>query len=168
MLVREARAEDLPQIVEIANALLASTSIEWTDSPHTLADRRHWFDEHCHAGAPVLVADSGSELAGFSYYGDFRDSSKWPGYRFTVEHTIHVRQRHWSSGVGRLLLETLMQRAAAAGKHVMVGAIDADNLASIEFHRRLGFVEVGRMPEIGWKLERWLSLVLMQRQLPAA
>jgi phosphinothricin acetyltransferase len=168
MLVRDAEDRDLPQIVEIANALLSTTSIEWTDTPHTLADRRHWLDQHRRAGEPVLVADSGSELVGFANYGDFRDARKWPGYRFTVEHSVHVRQHCWRAGVGRLLLEALMQRAAAAGKHVMVGAIDADNLASIDFHRRLGFVEVGRMPELGWKHERWLSLVLMQRQLPAA
>jgi L-amino acid N-acyltransferase len=168
MLVRDAEDRDLPQLLEITNALLSTTSIEWTDTPHTLADRRLWLDHHRSAGEPVLVADNGSELAGFATYGDFRDSSKWPGYRFTVEHSIHVRQRYWRSGVGRALLEALMQRAAAAGKHVMVGGIDADNLASIQFHQRLGFVEVARMPEIGWKFERWLSLVLMQRQLPAA
>jgi L-amino acid N-acyltransferase YncA len=168
MHVRDAEHRDLPQIVEIVNALLSSTTIEYTETPHTLADRRHWLEQHRKAGQAVLVADGDSELCGFANYGDFRDSAKWPGYRFTVEHTIHVRERYWRSGVGTRLLEALMQRAAADGKHVMVGAIDADNLASLDFHLRLGFVEVGRMPQVGWKLGRWLSLVLMQRQLAAA
>jgi phosphinothricin acetyltransferase len=62
-------------------------------------------------------------------------------------------------------MSALAARAHAAGKHVMVGAIDAENVASLRFHERLGFREVGRMPGIGFKLGRWLSLVLMQRHL---
>lgn len=165
MQVRDASEADLPQILELANVLLATTAIEWTDLPHTLESRRHWLAQHRSAGEPVLVADEAGELLGFANYGDFRDATKWPGYRFTVEHTIHVRERHWGRGVGRALLVALMARARAAGKHVMVAGIDADNEASIRFHARLGFVEVARMPEVGFKLDRWLTLVLMQRAL---
>jgi phosphinothricin acetyltransferase len=90
---------------------------------------------------------------------------KWPGYRFTVEHTVHVREDHWGSGAGRALMEELVERARAAGKHVMVGALDGANEASLRFHARLGFVEVARMPEVGRKFGRWLDLVLVQRIL---
>jgi phosphinothricin acetyltransferase len=166
MHIRDAEDADLPQIVEIVNAFLLTTTIEWTDVPHTLADRRVWLTSHHSAGDAVLVAEGDDGvIVGFANYGDFRDSRKWPGYRFTVEHTVHVRERYFGRGIGRLLLDALMQRAAAAGKHVMVAGIDADNQASIDFHRRLGFAEVGRMPAIGWKLERWLGLVFMQRRL---
>jgi L-amino acid N-acyltransferase len=165
MLIREARDSDLPEILEITNALIPTTSIEWTESLHTLEDRQGWLEEHRAGGDPVLVADGGGGLAGFATFSDFRDSKKWPGYRFTVEHTVHVRAERWGSGVGRNLMHALAERAAAAGKHVMVGAIDAENVASIRFHARLGFREVGRMPGIGFKLGRWLTLVLMQRRL---
>ena len=98
-------------------------------------------------------------------YDDFRDSQKWPGYRFTVEHSVHVRESAWGNGVGRALMLALMQHARVAGKHVMVGGIDADNEDSIRFHDRLGFVEVARMPELGYKLDRWLGLIFVQRML---
>ncbi len=165
MMIRDANESDLPQIVEIANALLATTAIEWTDVAHTLDSRRDWLAQHRAEGEPVLVAEEAGELLGYANYGDFRDAKKWPGYRFTVEHTIHVRERHWGRGVGRQLLEALIERARVAGKHVMIAGIDAENVASIHFHARLGFVEVARMPEIGFKLDRWQTLVLMQRTI---
>jgi L-amino acid N-acyltransferase YncA len=165
MLVRDAEERDLPQIVELVNALLETTSIEWTERPYTVEDRRSWLQAHQRAGECVLVAVRAGEVLGFASYGDFRDSRKWPGYRFTVEHTIHVSQAHWGAGVGRHLLEALSARAAAAGKHVMVAAIDGDNTGSIAFHLRCGFREVGRLPEVGWKLGRRRTLVLLQREL---
>lgn len=69
------------------------------------------------------------------------------------------------TGVGRQLLEALCRLAAAAGKHTIVAAIDAENEASLRFHEKLGFVEVARMPEVGTRFGRWLSLVLVQRHL---
>jgi phosphinothricin acetyltransferase len=102
-------------------------------------------------------------VVGFAAYEHFRGDGKWPGYRGTVEQTIHVRESHWGRGVGRALIEGLVERAQAAGLHVIVAAIDGDNEASIRFHERLGFVEVARMPQTGQKFGRWLDLVLMQR-----
>ncbi len=167
MLVRDAEDADLPRIVELVNALLPTTTIEWTEAPYTVEDRRVWLATHRRAGEPVLVAEVDGDVAGFASYGDFRDSRKWPGYRFVVEHTVHVQQRYWRTGVGRALIEALLQRAAAAGKRVMVAAVDGANPGSIRFHERCGFVEVARMPDIGFKLGRVLTLVLLQRAVPA-
>lgn len=165
MIIRDANDADVAEIVEIANALLPTTPIEWTDRLHTHAERLVWLHEHRRNGDAVMVADAGGKVEGFATYGDFRDAGKWPGYRFTVEHTVHVRERSWGKGIGRLLMTALTERAVAAGKHVMVAGIDAENNASIDFHARLGFAEVARLPAIGWKLNRWLTLVLMQRRL---
>jgi L-amino acid N-acyltransferase YncA len=167
VVIRDAEERDLPGIVDLVNALLSTTTIEWTDTPYSLEDRRAWLGRHRQAAEPVLVADVDGEIAGFASYGDFRDSRKWPGYRFVVEHTIHVQARHWGAGVGRALIEALVRRAAVAGKHVMVAAIDSENVGSIRFHERCGFVEVGRMPDIGFKLGRTLTLVLLQRDVRA-
>ena len=165
MIIRDALDADLSQILEIVNAFLSTTTTEWRETPYTLDDRREWLAQHRRAGHPVLVAEINSEVVGFSCYGDFRDAQKWPGYRFVVENTIHVRERHWGSGVGRALMEALVERAAAAGKRVMVAAVDAENVGSIRFHERCGFVEVARMPDIGFKFARSLTLVLLQRRV---
>jgi L-amino acid N-acyltransferase YncA len=98
-------------------------------------------------------------VIGFATYGDFR---AWPGYAQTVEHSLYVAPEHQRQGTGGLLLEALVARARADRLHVMVAGIAADNAASIALHAMLGFAEVGRMPEIGRKFDRWLDLVLMQ------
>jgi phosphinothricin acetyltransferase len=130
----------------------------------SVESRRTWLTAQAQRGDPVLVADD-REVIGFVAYGEFRDSTKWPGYRFTVEHSVHVRRDRWGTGVGRALMEELFACARSNGKHVMVGGIDGENEASLRFHERLGFVEVARMPQVGLMFDRWLDLVLVQRIL---
>jgi phosphinothricin acetyltransferase len=165
--IRPATPEDVPAITEIANAGIATTSTEWTTRPHTVEDRLRWLAAKREAGHPVLVADDGGEVVGWAAYGDFRDTTRWPGYLPTVEHTIHVREGRWGRGLGRALLDALAAEAAAAGKRVMIGAVDGENERSIAFHLRLGFVEVGRLPGVGEQFGRRLDLVLLQRDLDA-
>jgi L-amino acid N-acyltransferase len=131
--------------------------------------REAWLVEQWQLGNPVLVAvtqaESDGSVIGFASYDDVRNSVKWPGYRFTVEHTIHVEEGHQGTGVGSALLRALLGQATTAGKHVMIGAIDSENVRSIEFHLRHEFVEVARLPEAGFKFGRWCDLVLVQRPL---
>lgn len=161
MIIRPAVAADDPAITSIFNALIATTTIEWRESPHTAEDMHSWMDDH----EVVLVAESGDEVVGLAAFGWFRDAVHRPGYRFTVESTVHVREDHWGSGLGRRLMEELIVRARASGKHVMVAAVDGENDASVRFHERLGFVEVGRLAQLGEKFGRWLDLVLLQLTL---
>jgi L-amino acid N-acyltransferase YncA len=165
MRVRDATDDDLEATLVIYNQLVAETMVTWQDEPETLDERRAWVAARRARGFPVLVAvDEGSgTVAGIGAYGDFRDSISKSGYRFTVEHSIHVREGWRSRGVGPLLLDALVERARAAGVHVMVAGIDGANEGSIRFHERHGFVETARMPEVGYKFGRWLDLVLLQR-----
>ncbi len=165
MEIRDAREEDLPQVVAIQNALIPTTTIEWRDEPYAVDDRQRWLHEHRQHGDPVLVAVDGTRLLGFAAYSDFRDTHRWPGYRFVVEHTVHVREDQWGTGIGRALVEALVERARLAGKRVVVAAVDGDNAGSIRFHERVGFVEVARLPRLGFKHDRWLDLVLLQRDV---
>jgi L-amino acid N-acyltransferase len=166
MIVRSAVRADMAAVCDLYNALIPTTTVAWTETMQTLDERLAWFENQQQRSWPVLVgeAEDGS-IAGFASYGSFRGDGRWPGYRYTVEHTIHVAQSHWGSGVGRRLIETLLDHARDAGMHVMIGGIDADNDASLRFHERLGFTEVARMPEVGCKFGRWLDLVLMHRVL---
>ena len=128
----------------------------------TLADRLAWWQARVAQDYPVLVAVEGAEVMGFASFGDFR---AWPGYRFTVEHSVHVAEDQRGRGIGTALMRVLLERGTALGKHVMVAGIDADNAGSIRMHERLGFEATGHLKEVGWKFNRWLDLVFMQRQL---
>ncbi|MGD9700916.1 MAG: N-acetyltransferase family protein [Acidimicrobiia bacterium] len=168
MIIRDAVDHDMAAVKDLYNALIPTTTVAWTESVQTLRQRRTWFRRQQAAGHPVLVAEHDGDVIGFAAYGSFRGAGKWAGYRHTVEHTIHIRRSEWGTGVGRALIEALVERARHADVHVMVGAIDGDNLDSIRFHQRLGFTVVATMPEVGRKFDRWLDLVLVQRIIDPA
>jgi phosphinothricin acetyltransferase len=162
--IRQACIDDVPGILRIYNEVIASSTAIYIDNPVTLDNREAWLREQMKRGYPVLVADQGSgDIAGFCSFGDWRGA--WPGYRFTVEHSVHVRSDRRGAGIGRKLVEAIFPYALALDKHVMIGAIDASNDASIKFHSRLGFREVAHFREVGFKFGRWLDLVFMQRVL---
>ncbi|HWA78993.1 MAG TPA: GNAT family N-acetyltransferase, partial [Acetobacteraceae bacterium] len=155
---------DLPAILAIYNEVIRTSFAIYTEEPLTLADRRAWFAGRLAGGFPVLVAVASGAVVGLASFGDFRT---WPGgYRYTVEHSVHVAEAARRQGIGSALLAALLPRAAALGKHMMVGAIDAENAGSIRMHERLGFTRAGVLCEVGWKSGRWLDLLFMQRALP--
>jgi phosphinothricin acetyltransferase len=160
--VRDATESDLPPILEIYNDVVATSTAIYRDEPATLDDRRSWFAARVAERQPVLVAVDSETVVGFAAFGGFRP---WPGYRFTVEHSVHVRASHRGRGVGSALMTPLIDRATALGMHVMVAGVDADNEASLRFHERLGFERVAHMKEVGFKFGRWLDLILLQRLL---
>ena len=164
MTIRDAVAEDVPAILAIYNEVIASSTAVYRDTPATLDDRLDWFNARRAQSYPILVAADDSGLLGFASYGDFR---AWPGYRFSVEHTVHIRADQRGRGVGSALMRVLIQRAIAQGKHVMIGGVDAENEASLRFHERLGFVRAARLHQVGFKFNRWLDLVFVERVLDA-
>jgi L-amino acid N-acyltransferase len=158
--LRDATPDDLPGLVAIYNEVLASSTAIFTHQPATLEERWDWWQTRIACGYPVLVARDALGVAGFASFGDFRSG---PGYRFTVEHTVHVRADGRGRGVGTRLMQALFARAAALGKHVMVAGVDAGNPASIRFHERLGFTHSGCLREVGYKFDRRLDLLFLQR-----
>ena len=160
--IRDAIESDLPAILAITNEAIANTTAVWNSTPATLEARTAWMRDRQARGFPVLVATDGGKVLGFASFGDFRP---FEGYLHTVEHSIYVAPEAQGRGVGKALLEALVGRARALGKHVIVGGIEAGNTASIALHARAGFVETGRLPEVGRKFGRWLDLVFMQLML---
>jgi L-amino acid N-acyltransferase YncA len=159
--IRPAVAADTGAIAKLVNAFLSSTTIEWRYEPYSDDAMSDWARAHeC-----VLVAADQEEVVGVAAFGPFRDAKKWPGYRFTVENTVHVREDRWRTGVGEELMRALIEAARQLDKHSMIAAVDGENLSSIRFHERLGFREVARMPEVGAKFGRWLDLVLLELRL---
>ena len=109
--IRDSETRDVEAITAIQNAFIGSAAIEWTDAEYSVDDRRAWLEAQRAAGYPVLVAVRAGEVVGWASFGEFRDTARWPGYRLTVEHTIHVRHDQWGRGVGRRLIDALVERA---------------------------------------------------------
>jgi len=160
--ISDATEADLAGLLGIYNDVIATSTAIYSDAPVTLEERRQWWRSRTAQGYPVLAARDAHGVAGFATFGDFR---AWPGYRFTVEHSVHVRANGRGQGIGTLLVQALLPRAAALGKHVMMAGVDADNAASIRFHERLGFERSGHLREVGYKFGRWLDLVFLQRRI---
>ncbi|QYG95251.1 N-acetyltransferase [Iamia sp. SCSIO 61187] len=161
--VRPATEADLPAITHLFNVLIPTTATAWREHLADDDEMATWWADQEARGNPVLVAVAEGRVVGYATWTGFRGGDRFPGYRQTVEHTIHVDGDQHGRGVGRALLEALVDEARRRSVHVVVGAVDSESEGSIAFHRALGFTEVGRMPEVGRKFGRWLDLVLLQR-----
>ena len=162
LIIRDAVVTDLPAITAIYNAAVAGTTAIWNDTAVDLENRRVWWADRLAKGYPVLVSCEGDAVLGYASFGDWR---AFDGYRGTVEHSVYVREGAQGRGIGLLLMSELVKRARGCGKHVMVAGVEAGNVGSIRLHQRLGFVETGRMPQVGQKFGGWLDLVFLQLQL---
>jgi L-amino acid N-acyltransferase YncA len=163
IVIEDAVEADLPGILAIYNYVILHSTAVYTDAPETLEQRETWWRQRRAQGYPVLVARDTADVLGFASFGDFRPA--WPGYRFTVEHSVYVRSDCQQVGTGTALMQLLLARATGLGKHAILGGIDAENTTSIRFHERLGFVQVARFRQVGWKFGRWLDLVFLERLL---
>lgn len=160
--IRPATEADIPAILAIYNDAVLNTTAIWNETPADLDNRRAWFATRKAQGYPVLVADSGGGAIGYASFGDWRS---FEGYRHTVEHSVYVANGVRGGGIGSALVLALLEAARGLGKHVMLGGIEAGNVASIRLHEKLGFVETARMPGVGVKFGRRLDLVFMQRDI---
>ena len=112
---------------------------------------------------PVIVASSGAQVLGYAYAGPYRER---PGYRWTVEDSVYVDPAHQNHGVGANLLGELIKRSESLGFQQMIAVIgDSENHGSINLHSKFGFRHTGTMERVGFKLGRWLDVVIMQRGL---
>lgn len=159
MLVRDAVEDDLSAIMAIHNDIMRTTTSIYDDRPTELAEWQAWYDKRRGENLPVIVADDDGEVAGLASYGQWRAR---PGYRNTVEDTVHVRADKRGRGFGRLLLRALVASAQEAGVHAMVAFIDSSAVASVRLHRSLGFEIVGTFREVATLRDQWLDLVAMQ------
>jgi L-amino acid N-acyltransferase YncA len=161
MRIRDATKSDVPAILGIYNDVVTNTTAIYDERPSTLEERQAWFEARTQS-FPVLVGELNGELVGFSTFGEWR--SRW-GYRFTVEHSVHVRADCRGKGFGRQLIEALFPRAAAMNVHMMMAHIDSAAAASLRLHEKLGFQNVGTFREVGKMHGGWLSVVAMQKEI---
>jgi phosphinothricin acetyltransferase len=157
--IRPATHDDLPAMLTIYNHVVLHSTAIYDERPHTLEQRQAWLESRAEQGFPVLVADVEGQVAGYGSYGQFR---AWPGYRFTVEHSIYIGEAWQRQGIGRRLLAALIEAARGQSMHAMIASVDAENIPSLRFHEALGFTQVAHFREVGFKFGRWLDLAFLE------
>jgi L-amino acid N-acyltransferase YncA len=161
--IRDAKPDDLPQILAIYNDVIAETTAVFSYAKHTLDMRAEWFQSRREGKYPVFVAENDQEILGFSSYGPFRT---WPAYQYTVENSIYVGAYHRGKGISKLLMQPLIDEAIRQQYHVIIAGIEASNQVSIRMHASFGFAEVAHFKEVGYKFGRWLDLKFFELLLP--
>ena len=164
-ILRPSQEPDLPAITAIYGHHVLHGSGTFETEPPTLADMRARRAEVLARHLPFLVAEEGGRIVGFAYCNWFKPR---PAYRFSAEDSIYLAPDAHRRGLGRALLAELAAQAQAAGVRKLIAVIgDSANAGSIGVHRSVGFEQVGVLKSCGWKFERWLDVVLMEKTLGA-
>jgi len=164
MEVRACTSQDLPAVQAIyAHHVLHGTGT-FEEVPPSLEEMTAR-----HAGIvandrfPFLVAVQDGAVLGFAYASAFGDRA---AYRYTCESSVYIAPDAQRRGIGHALMDQVIAQCTARGLREMLAVIgDSQNYASIGLHAALGFAHVGTFPNVGWKFERWIDVVLMQRSL---
>ncbi len=155
--IRAAIPEDANQIAAFWNPVIRDTTITFSSEEKTPQMITEMITSR-----PFFVACDRDQVIGFATYGQFRGGN---GYRKAMEHTIILSDIAKGRGIGRALMASIEQDARDKGFHIMVAAVAGENTAGIAFHEACGYIETGRMPEAGYKFDRYLELVLLQKIL---
>lgn len=159
MILRQAQPDDAQAICDIWNPIIVDTLITFTSAEKTplviAVDIKA-------RGPGFQVAEIEGEVVGFATYFPFRGG---PGYAFTKEHSIQFPAKARGLGMGRTLMRKLEQAAIDEKVHSLWAGISSANPDGVAFHRRIGFNEIARLPEVGRKNDQWLDLILMQKIL---
>ena len=157
--IRQATERDLPALLDIYNHVILHTTAVYSYQPHTLQARKEWYASKLKDGYPVFVAEETGRVVGFSSYGPFR---AWPAYKYTIENSVYVAEDQRGKGIGRLLIQPLIDDARRQGYHAIIASIDASNTSSLRLHRSFGFEEVAHFRQVGFKFGQWLDLKFLE------
>ena len=161
--IRPAEEADLLVITEIYEHAVCHGTATFEIDPPDEREMRRRYEALRGGGYPYLVAEAGGTILGYAYAGPYRDR---PAYRWCIEDSVYVAQQSQRRGLGRALLERLIDDARTGGFRQMIAVIgDSANAGSIGVHKRTGFTLIGTHPNVGFKFGRWLDTVMMQRSL---
>jgi len=162
--MRDARPEDLPHVREIYNHYVANSTVTFDEDAMTLREWKSKFAYLKKLGMPFIVAESpNGQILGYALVQPWKQKR---AYRFTVENSIYLGAASTGKGLGPVLMQELIDRSRAAGlKEIIAVIADKGAEASIRMHENFGFTEIGRMGHVGYKFDRWLGTILMQKSL---
>jgi phosphinothricin acetyltransferase len=160
--VRLARVEDNEAIRAIYNLEVTTSTVTFDIMPRSMVDQQAWLAARSGALACLVAEDDAGRLVGFASLSHYRDR---PAYATTVEDSVYVDRDAQGQGIGRVLLDGIVDTARSHGFHTVVARIVDGHEASIALHRACGFELVGIEREIGRKFGRWLDVALMQLML---
>ena len=161
--IRDASPADIPAITRIYAHSVTYGTASFELEPPNAAEMTRRMQTLLDGGYPYLVAEFDHAVMGYAYAGPYRPRR---AYRFSVEDSIYIDPAVQRRGVGRALLSRLIDECERRGFRQMVAVIgDSAQTPSIELHRALGFRMIGSIENVGYKFERWLDTVLMQRPL---
>ena len=159
-MIRRATSADAPAIAALWNPWIRDSAVTFNPTPKTVRDVARLIATR---PAVLVSADPGtSDIAGFATYGQFRAGA---GYATCMEHTIVLSPQARRHGLGRALMHAVEHHAAHHGAHQMIAGISGENPEAIHFHAALGYHEIARIPEAGFKFGRFMDLVLMGKFL---
>jgi L-amino acid N-acyltransferase YncA len=158
MIIRKADIEDLKFVLEIYNEAVLNTVATFDTEPRTMEQQKTWFEHHGDRH-PLLVAEDDGEVVGWASLSAWSDRR---AYDDTVEISLYVRAENRGRGVGKALMQAVVEAGKAAGLHSIIARIAGGNEASIRLHRSAGFQDIGVMREVGWKFGRRINVHLMQ------
>lgn len=159
--IRLARDEDVEAIRAIYNEAVANLTATMDVEPRGPQEQAVWMSLHDGNPYPAFVAeDIKSNIAGYASLSPY---NRKPGYRTTAEVSVYIHCDYRGRGVGRLLLERLIDEAGPHGFYALVALITADNAASLRLHERCGFENIGTLRRVGRKFDRWVDVTFMQR-----
>jgi phosphinothricin acetyltransferase len=163
ILIRDAAESDMAEIQTIYAAHVLEGLASFEETPPSVAEMIARRATVLALGLPYLVAEADGRVVGYSYAGAYRTR---PAYRHTIEDSVYVQTGEYGRGVGTMLLAALIKRCEVGPWRQMVAIIgDSGNAGSIALHDRFGFRMVGTLTNVGFKLNRWVDTVLMQREL---
>lgn len=160
--IRAYQVSDTTAVLGIVNDIILTSTALYDYEPRNETQQIAIFQDKLSKGFPVIVATENEQVVGFGYYSEFRFRE---AYKFTVEHSVYANRDFIGKGVGKLIMRNLLDLATTQKLHTMIAVIDAENESSIAFHQKFGFETVGIIKESGFKFNRWLHSVIMQKML---
>lgn len=159
--IRLAAVADAEAIRTIYNHEVENHTSTLDMVPRSAAEQERWISQRSGAFSAV-VATLGTSVVGFASLSPFKDR---PAYSITVENSVYVARDQAGHGIGRALMDHLIELARDSGFHSMVARIEASGEGSRALHRSCGFELVGVERQVGRKHGRFLDVAVMQLML---